>query len=115
MASDQTVSVGMSTPDAPALLPLPSLDYMSERQLRGYVCVWGGEQLVNGAAVDLGPRRKKRLGGDYQIFPRACRTCAREAAIRVLRVHRGSCEQCTDDATVCDVRAALDRLAREGR
>lgn len=99
--------------DARTLLPLPSLDYMSERQLRGMVCVWGGEELVNGMAVDLGPRTKKRLGGTYQIFPRACRTCAHEAAIRVLRVHKGACEQCVDDASVCDVRTTLEQLARE--
>jgi hypothetical protein len=101
--------------DARTLLPLPSLDHLVEQQVRGYVCVWGGEQLANETAVNLGPRTKKRLGGTYQIFPRACPACTRDAAARVLRVHRGSCEQCTDDASVCSTRAALEQLARDGR
>jgi len=101
--------------DARALLPIPSLDGLVEQQVRGYMCVWGGEGLTNETAVDLGPRTKKRLDGTYQIFPRACRACVREAAIRVIRVHRGACEQCVDDAFVCNVRAALERLVREGR
>jgi len=65
--------------------------------------------------VNLGPRTKKRLGRPYQWFPQGCPRCVHEAAIRVLRDHPGMCEQCTDDATVCGTRAALERLAREGR
>jgi hypothetical protein len=110
----------MATKDEPAvdartLLPLPSLDHMSERQLRGVVCVWGGEELVNGMATNLGPRPKKRLGGVYQVFPRACRSCVRKEAGRVLDVHRGSCEQCTNDAALCATSAALEELAKKGQ
>jgi hypothetical protein len=110
----------MTTRDEPAvdgraLLPLPSLDGLVEQQVRGYTCVWGGEALANETAVNLGPRTKKRLGGTYQISPRACRSCVRQQAARVLRIHEGSCEQCTDDASRCGTRAALEQLAREGR
>lgn len=115
MAPEPAVASGMSTPDALLLLPLPSLDGLVERQLRGYVCVWGGEELANSTAVNLGPRRKKRLGGDYQIFPRACPACVREAAVRALREHDGMCEQCTDDASVCSTRCALEELRAAGR
>lgn len=101
--------------DARMLLPIPSMDGLVEQQVRGYMCVWGGEALANETAVNLGPRMKRRPGGTYQIFPRACRSCVKEAATRVLRIHRGVCEQCTDDATACTVRAALEQLAREGR
>lgn len=101
--------------DARTLLPIPSLDDLVEQQVRGYTCVWGGEALANTTAVNLGPRVKKRLGGTYQISPRACRACVRKQAGRVLEVHRGSCEQCTDDATLCETRTALEQLAREGR
>lgn len=100
--------------DARTLLPIPAVEHMTERQLRGYVCVWGGEELVNSTAVNLGPRTKKRLGGTYRIFPRACPACAREAAIRAVREHRGTCEQCTDDASLCDTLRALDGLRQEG-
>lgn len=113
MASDQIASVGMSTPDALALLPIPALNGLSQEQVRGAACVWCDTGLDTATAVDLGERRHKRLDGRYSTFPRACPACAREAAIRVLRLHRGACEQCTDDATVCDVRAALEQLARE--
>jgi len=36
--------------DARALLPIPAVEHMTERQLRGYVCVWGGEELANSNA-----------------------------------------------------------------
>lgn len=101
--------------DARALLPIPAVETMTERQLRGYVCVWGGEELANATAVNLGPRTKKRLGSTYRIFPRACPACVREAAIRELRDHDGMCEQCTDDASVCGIRLALEELRAAGR
>jgi hypothetical protein len=109
------VTSGMSTPDALALLPLPSLDGLTEQQVRGTACVWDGVPLLGIEAVYLGPRTKKRLGQTYQWSPQACTRCVREAAIRAIRDHSGMCEQCVDEASACDVRAALDRLAREGR
>ncbi|MDX3243684.1 hypothetical protein [Streptomyces sp. ME18-1-4] len=101
--------------EARALLQLPSLDGLTEQQVRGTACVWDAVPLLGITAVNLGPRTKKRLGQQYQWSPQACPRCVREAAIRALREHHGMCEQCTDDAAVCDIRAALERLAREGR
>jgi len=115
MAPEPAVTSGMPTHEALALLPLPSLDGLTEQQVRGTACVWDGVPLLGTAAVNLGPRPKKRLGQTYQWFPQGCTRCVREAAIRVVRVHKGACEQCTDNASVCDVRAALEHLAREGR
>jgi hypothetical protein len=101
--------------DARALLPLPSLDGLTEQQVRGTACVWDAVPLLGIEAVNLGPRVKKHLGRTYDWFPQACPRCVREAAIRAVREHPGMCEQCTDDASVCDTRRALDELAREGR
>lgn len=115
MASDPTVRVGMSTQEALTLLPIPGLTGLSQEQVRGAACIWCDTGLDTATAVDLGERRHKRLDGRYSTFPRACPACAREAAVRVLRVHRGTCEQCTDDTTLCDVRTALEHLTREGR
>ncbi|MEH0574280.1 hypothetical protein QBA54_07250 [Streptomyces sp. B21-108] len=107
-------SVGPGTVDF-ALLPIPALDGLSQEQVRGAACVWCDTGLDTATAVDLGERRHKRLDGHYSTFPRACPSCVREAAIRALREHPGMCEQCVDDASVCDSRRALDHLAREGR
>ncbi|MDH6629039.1 hypothetical protein M2271_006874 [Streptomyces sp. LBL] len=97
------------------LLPLPALDGLSQEQVRGAACVWCGVRLVTTTAIDLGERCHKRLDGAYSTFPRACRGCAGEAAVRALRDHAGQCEQCTDGASLCETRTALERLTREGR
>ncbi|MBV7697716.1 hypothetical protein [Streptomyces sp. TRM70350] len=98
-----------------ALLPLPRPDSLTEQQVRGTACVWDGIPLAMGVAVDLGPRRMKRLDGHYPWFPRACPACVRAAAQQVHDHHSGTCEQCVDDPTQCDTRRALRRLALEGR
>ncbi|MDH6628755.1 hypothetical protein M2271_006588 [Streptomyces sp. LBL] len=97
------------------LLPLPALDGLSQEQVRGAACIWCGVRLVTTTAVDLGERRHRRLDGVYSTFPRACRGCAGEAAVRALRDHAGQCEQCVDDASLCEIRTALEPIAREGR
>ncbi|WP_329215342.1 hypothetical protein OG352_06655 [Streptomyces sp. NBC_01485] len=108
-------SAGLGTVDVLALLPLPALDGLSQERVRGAACIWCDTRLDTATAVDLGERRHRRLDGHYSTFPRACPACVREAAIRAIRDHPGMCEQCTDDASHCDVRAALEHLAREGR
>jgi len=103
------------TPTPLALLPLPALDGLSQEQVRGAACVWCTAGLDTATAVDLGERRHKRLDGHYSTFPRSCRRCAAEAAIRAVRDHASWCEQCVDDASNCDTRAQLEQLARETR
>ncbi|HEY6116987.1 MAG TPA: hypothetical protein VI172_13615 [Candidatus Dormibacteraeota bacterium] len=115
MALKPAVTSGMPPREALALLPLPSLDELTEAQVRGTACVWDGAPLLRVAAVNLGPRPKKRLGQEYQWFPQSCPGCVRKAAIQAVREHRGDCEQCTDDTTVCRTRAGLEQLARWGR
>jgi len=105
-----------STTDSPlSLLPLPALDGLSQEQVRGAACVWCTAVLNTATAVDLGERRHRRLDGHYSTFPRSCRRCAAEAAVRALRDHAGQCEQCVDDATLCETRTTLEKLAREAR
>ncbi|MER6065088.1 hypothetical protein ABT167_28770 [Streptomyces sp. NPDC001792] len=97
-----------------ALLPLillPPLDVLPDARARGAECVWGGEPLSTATAVDLGERETD--GGHW--FPRACRPCTRRAVLAARNAHPGLCEQCTDDATICETRRALHALALELR
>ncbi|MFJ6729805.1 hypothetical protein ACIQPQ_33395 [Streptomyces sp. NPDC091281] len=102
-----TVKVGRATVDAVALLPLPTA--LSERQLDGHVCVWGGEALSPETAVGLGRRRV----GDRTAFPRACTTCLGRAAQGVLFDHSTECSTC-QGASPCDTGRALYRVIRAG-
>jgi hypothetical protein len=113
MGTSQTSSA--QTVDTVALLPLPSLDRLTEQQVRGATCVWDGIALTTGNAVDLGPRPARRAGSTFQWFPRACPACVRTAAQRIHDLHTGTCEQCVDDPSLCEIRRALRHLALEGR
>ncbi|MFD7402533.1 hypothetical protein ACFV7R_07630 [Streptomyces sp. NPDC059866] len=101
-----------------ALLVLPSLDKLSEQQVRGSACVWDGVPFTTGIAVDLGPRRKKRLDGHYDWFPRGCPRCVGEKALLALFEHAPKYEPCRhhDDGNPCPTGRALLRLTlRRGR
>jgi len=106
---------GADTIDAFALLPLPSLDTLTDQQVRGTACVWDGIPLANGVAVDLESREATRAGQPFSWFPRGCRKCVHDQAYRTLLDHAPSCEQCVDDAAQCGVGLALRRLMREYR
>lgn len=101
--------------DARALLPIPSLDGLVERQLRGATCIWCGQDLTTDTAVDLGERRHKRLDGHYSTFPRGCRADVNRAAVQAMHDHAGSCEQCVDDRGACGEWMALVRLEKSFR
>jgi hypothetical protein len=96
------------------LIVLPTLDGLSEAQVRGKACVWCGVILTAETAVDLGPRRKRRLDGAYDWFPRGCKASAGLAAFRALHEHAPTCEQCVDDGEQCETGRALWRLVRDG-
>jgi hypothetical protein len=111
------------------LLELPSLDGLTEEQVRGFTCIWdsGEKPLAEADAVTLGPRRKKRLDGEYEVHPRGCPEHVAHAAYEALFRHcMEECEQCgrpekkTEDAveqeTSCEIGVALRRLViRKGR
>jgi hypothetical protein len=92
---------------------LPSLDGLTEKQVRGAVCVWDGIPLTADTAVNFGPRRKKRLNGSFDWYPRACRRCTARAAYRLLQAHASGCDRCRTDPS-CPVSIAANRLMREG-
>ena|SRR5690606_159866 len=94
-------------------LELPALDGLTEAQVRGHVCVWDGIPLTNTTAVNLGPRTKRRPGGTYSWYPRACTRCTGHAAYRLLHTHAPTCDRCKTDPT-CPVAVAAQRLIREG-
>lgn len=98
-----------------AALPLPSLDDLTDRQVRGITCVWDAALLGPAIAVDLGERTTKRAGDEVRWFPRACRRCIGVAALEVLHEHAPMCEPCVDNAEECPTGRALNRLIREGR
>lgn len=97
------------------LLELPALDTLTERQVRGQTCVWDAAQLHGRAAVDLGEHETKRAGSPVRWFPRGCPRCVADAALRALHAHAPSCEQCVDDAPLCEIGMGLLRLIREHR
>lgn len=96
-------------------LSLPSLDGLSEQQVRGITCVWDGIMLTPETAINLGPRRKRHLDGHFDWYPRGCRNCTAERALRALQDHAPLCEQCVDTAEHCDTGIGLRRLIRLGR
>lgn len=108
---------GADTIDAIALLTLPDLDGLTDRQVRGTTCVWDSALLRADTAVDLGERMTEVSGTSSPMrwFPRACRRCVHTAAYSTLMNHAPSCEQCVDDAAGCDLAVALRRLMREYR
>lgn len=98
-----------------ALLPLPSVASLSAPQVRGASCVWCSATFGSGPAVDLGPRVLKNLDARTQWFPRSCRACTATAALTALHGHAPMCEQCTEEAGLCDTGVALTRMIREYR
>lgn len=107
----------MATTTTPplALLVFPGLDELSEEQVRGTACVWSGTTITTATAVDLGERRVRMLDGAISMFPRACRPCVAEQALAALHEHAPGCEQCVDEAGVCETGRVLTRLIREYR
>ncbi|MFI6356983.1 hypothetical protein ACIBJF_30985 [Streptomyces sp. NPDC050743] len=93
------------------LILLPPLEVLSDARARGAECVWGGEPLSTATAIDLGERD---TDGEHW-FPRACRRCTLHAVHTARNAHPGRCEQCVDDASLCETRRALHALALELR
>lgn len=105
------------TVDALGLLALPSLDDLTDRQVRGTTCVWDSALLTTETAVDLGERMSALSGttSPMRWFPRACHRCVHTAAYAALMDHAPLCEQCVDEAAGCDTAVGLRRLMREHR
>lgn len=109
----QTSSEDRHLSNVLALLPFPDHEQMSQQQRRGTACVWDGITLAPDTAVDLGSR-PLRPGGDYTWYPRACRRCVGDHALRALHDHAPYCELCVENAAECEVGRVLVRLIREG-
>ncbi len=97
------------------LIPLPSIEGLSEQQVRGNTCVWDGIALTPATAIDLGPRRIRHLDGSLRWFPRGCHRCVETAALRMLHDHAMACPACGDDYPACQIGLTLNRLLRECR
>lgn len=99
-------------------LGLPPLDGLHDAQVRGASCVWCSTGPLNAEnAVDLGEQMSPLPGSASPMrwYPRACRPCIADRAQRGLFAHAPMCEQCVDEAGVCEVGRGLYRLVREGR
>ena len=93
----KTDTARVATDQALRLLELPPLEGLTESQARGFTCVWDGgeEPLTAATAVDLGPRRVKRLDGHFDWHPRSCPGHVGQAALLALAVHcMGGCVEC---------------------
>ncbi|MFJ9374453.1 hypothetical protein [Streptomyces sp. NPDC101455] len=103
--------------EALALLALPTLDRLAERQSRGIVCVWNARHtLMANAAVNLGAREASRAGEPVMWYPRSCRPCTLRAAADQLFAHctKGQCEH-PNDIDRCATCKGLNRVMREYR
>ncbi|GGS47620.1 hypothetical protein [Streptomyces violaceus] len=71
------------------LLEFPSLDGLTEEQVRGFTCIWDGDEkpLAEETAVALGERHK--------AHPRGCPEHVSHAAMEALFAH------CMKDCEVC--------------
>ncbi|MYW44756.1 hypothetical protein [Streptomyces sp. SID161] len=102
--------------DVPAaLLPeldLPDLGTLPDDRARGAACLWGGEPLATATALDLGEHLSPH---GTTLFLRACRACALRAVRTAHYYHPGSCEQCGDEAALCETHRGLRRLALDLR
>lgn len=98
-----------------SMLTVPSMDGLTADARRGAICVWCPEPLTAETAIDLGHRRLEVDGEETTCFPRACRPCGRQAAVRESRTHRLHCPQCLKEPTDCRDRRAILRLAKDGR
>jgi hypothetical protein len=107
-------NVRTSLVGALALLTLPSLDELTERQGRGIACVWDGIPLRTEIAVDLGAREASRAGAQVTWYPRSCRRCAYTAAYAQLCVHAAS-DECPKDVDRCVTCRGFLRVMREYR
>lgn len=113
-SSTEANSADPTAADALAILTIPQLGDLTERQVRGITCVWDAAPLTNGVAVDLGVRKASRAGQPVSWYPRACRPCVAVAAVAQLHTHANSCDNCRPDDNVwCDITGALARLVTE--
>ncbi|MYW14670.1 hypothetical protein GT039_03450 [Streptomyces sp. SID2955] len=99
----------------PGLLPaleFPDLGALLAERARGAECLWGGEPLSTATALDLGEHPSPH---GTTLFLRGCRACTLRAVLAAYRHHPGTCEQCTDDPTLCELQRGLRRLALELR
>ncbi|MCX5601644.1 hypothetical protein OOK29_26180 [Streptomyces phaeochromogenes] len=96
-----------------ALLPLPEPDTLSEAQLSGRACVWGGGPLSNESAVNLGERPSDAHGTAAIWFPRSCPDCMGPHVQQAAEHHAALCELCVDNIAACDIARDLRLLVLE--
>lgn len=100
------------SPEILHVLVLPSLDLVTDAQTRGATCVWCDGPLTTDVAVDLGEQMSPLKGttSPMRWTPRACPACTAERATRGRFAHAPTCEQCADEASVCEVGQGLMEL-----
>ncbi|WP_416976590.1 hypothetical protein [Streptomyces sp. T028] len=96
------------TAEVLAALPIPDLDRLSEQQLDGHVCLWGGETLTVQTAVTVGECEHD----GRRVFLRGCRTHVGRNAMGALFDHCTGDKPCTTckASPECVTGQALNRL-----
>lgn len=95
--------------NAAEMLPLPRVAILSESRRDGQECVWCGDE----PSLSLGLRIAVIRGVLNRFAPRACQSCARREAARVLAVHVRTCQKCAGRRYCVDA-LALSKLAHDG-
>lgn len=103
---------------------LPSLDTLTDDQVRGAHCAWCKTPVTADTAVDFGEQTSPAPWATSTIgmrwYPRACPACVAKAAHRGLMDHASDCADCRrvpapGEPTVCELARALNRLVKGGR
>lgn len=102
--------------DVLALLPVPSPRGLADTQLHGRSCLWCAYTLNAATAVRLGEDTATDSAGiAFRWFPSSCPRCLLPRIEQATADHRGSCEQCADNAALCPEGDALAALWREAQ
>ncbi|WP_250402236.1 hypothetical protein [Streptomyces cellostaticus] len=97
------------------MLIVPDISGLAADRRRGAVCVWCAKELTAETAIPLDDRRVEIDGEPTICFPRACRGCGRQAAVRESQDHKLNCPQCLKEPNDCRERHAIRRLTLDGR
>lgn len=102
------------SPEILSVLVLPSLDDVTDDQSRGATCVWDGVPLKTDMAVGLGEQLSPLTGtpAPMRWMPRACPACVLDRATRARFAHAPTCEQCADNAALCEIGRGLQELVK---
>ncbi|MFI6337854.1 hypothetical protein [Streptomyces sp. NPDC050535] len=94
---------------------LPSVEELSEEQIRGRACVWCTVALELAAGIDLGARPGQFAGSGVSWFPRGCPSCVIRMIYPEQVSHASQCTACNTRGGICSKGDELRSLLRQAR